>query len=392
MQFADRLQFLGSNVFAEMDTAKRTAQLAGKEVIDLSLGASDLPAPAQAIQTIAQSLEAADCNAYVLFAATREFRVAVAQWLEQKFGVSADPETEILPLIGSQEGIAHLPLAILNQGDYALLQDPGYPAHFGGVYLAGGQVYSMPLLPENRFFPDFAAIPQPVLAQSKLMILSYPHNPTSALVPLNLLESAVKFCQEHNLVLMHDAPYIDLVFANSPAPVMLQADRSKSVTVEFFTLSKSYHMGGFRIGFAVGNAEIIKALRQIKSVIDFNQYGGILQGAITALQSPPELLRETIEIFQQRRDAMVKAFHDIGWPVPIPSATLYIWAKLPDFIQLDSITFCKLLVEQTGVALAPGRGFGKYGEGFVRIALVRSPEVLTKVVSQIQTFFQTYRS
>jgi aspartate/methionine/tyrosine aminotransferase len=392
MQFADRVQFLDGNVFAEMDHAKRQAQLAGKEIIDLSLGASDLPAPTPALQTIAQSLHKPNCNEYVLFAGTREFRWAVAQWLDRKFGVTADPETEILPLIGSQEGIAHLPLAILNPGDYALLQDPGYPAHFGGVYLAGGQVYSMPLLPENHFFPDFSAIPPLVLAQARLMILSYPHNPTSALVPLHLLESAVQFCQRHHLVLMHDAPYIDLVFTGTPAPIMLQADRPKAVTIEFFTLSKSYHMGGFRIGFAVGNQAIIKALRQVKSVIDFNQYGGILQGAITALHSPPEFLQGTIDTLRHRRDVMVTALHQIGWPVPTPTSTLYIWAKLPDLVKMDSITFCQELVAHTGVALAPGRGFGKYGEGFVRIALVRSPDILQEAVGRMASFFQTLGS
>jgi len=380
---ADRLQFLGGNVFAEMDRAKAQARQRGKAVIDLSLGASDLPAPQVAIDAIAQSLRDPHCNEYVLFARTAEFRHAVARWLERKFAVAVDPETEVLPLIGSQEGIAHLPLAVLNQGDYALLSDPGYPAHFGGVYLAGGQVYSMPLLAENQFLPDFTAIPQPVLHQSRMMILSYPHNPTSAIADLPFMQSAVQFCQNHNLVLVHDAPYIDIVFRDDPVPIMLQADPSRAVTVEFFTLSKSYNMGGFRIGFAVGNAELIGALKQVKSVIDFNQYGGILAGAIAALDSEQEYLTQTVTTFSDRRDVLVNALRDIGWQVPLPQATMYIWAKLPPWIGISSMEFCQQLVLDAGVALSPGSGFGKYGEGYVRFALVHPAEILQTSVQRI---------
>jgi len=380
---SDRLQFLGSNVFAEMDRAKAQARQLGKAVIDLSLGASDLPPPQIAIQAIAQSLQHPHCNEYVLFAGTAPLRHAVARWLERKFAVVVDPETEVLPLIGSQEGIAHLPLAVLNQGDYALLSDPGYPAHFGGVYLAGGQVYSMPLLAENEFLPDFTAIPQPVLQQSRMMILSYPHNPTSAIADLAFFQSAVAFCQAHDLVLVHDAPYIDLVFRDTPAPIMLQADPTRAVTVEFFTLSKSYNMGGFRIGFAVGNADLIGALRQVKSVIDFNQYGGILAGAIAALDNAEQCLAQTVATFSDRRDVLVNALRAIGWQVPYPQATMYIWAKLPPWVSLNSAAFCQQLVLETGVALAPGSGFGKYGEGYVRFALVHPPETLQRAAQLI---------
>lgn len=380
---AERLKFLGGNVFAEMDRAKTQARQKGRVVIDLSLGASDLPAPQPALQAIAQSLSDPHCNEYVLFARTAPFRHAVARWLERKFAVVVDPETEVLPLIGSQEGIAHLPLAVLNPRDYALLCDPGYPAHFGGVYLASGQVYSMPLLAENQFLPDFNVIPQPVLQQCRLMILSYPHNPTSAIADLAFFQSAVEFCQTHNLVLVHDAPYIDLVFRDEPAPIMLQADPHRTVTVEFFTLSKSYNMGGFRIGFAVGNAELIGALRQVKSVIDFNQYGGILAGAIAALESGQELLQQTVATFSDRRNVLVHALRNIGWQVPCPQATMYIWAKLPPWITLSSAEFCQRLVLETGVALSPGSGFGKHGEEYVRFALVHPAETLQQAVQLI---------
>ncbi|PZV04649.1 MAG: succinyldiaminopimelate aminotransferase, partial [Leptolyngbya sp.] len=214
MQFAQRLAPLQLNVFADMDQAKAKARVAGQELIDLSLGSSDLPTPEPVLRAIADSLPDPSTHGYLLFSGTQEFRQAAAQWYTQKFGIPVDPETEVLQLIGSQEGTAHLPLAILNPGDFALLQDPGYPSHAGGVYLASGQIYPMPLLAENHFLPILENIPLTVLAQAKMMVLSYPHNPTTAIAPLEFFQKAVAFCQQHNLVLVHDFPYVDLVFTN----------------------------------------------------------------------------------------------------------------------------------------------------------------------------------
>ena len=423
MQFAKRLQPLESNVFADMDRAKAFALAAGQQVIDLSLGSSDLPAEAHVIEAIAQSLCDRSTHGYLLFNGTFGFREAAANWYEQKFGIKVDPQTEVLPLIGSQEGTAHLPLAILNPGDFALLLDPGYPSHAGGVYLASGQIYPMPLLAENGFLPVFADIPAPVLAQSRMMVLSYPHNPTAAIAPLSFFQEAVAFCQQHNLVLVHDFPYVDLVFeetgewvnsspnpksksvrwflsvaevqnrsterSRSPkslVPSILQADPEKSVSIEFFTLSKSYNMGGFRIGYAIGNAQLINALRQVKAAVDFNQYRGILNGAIAALTGPQAGVTSAVATFQQRRDAFITALHRIGWNVPIPQATMYIWAKLPSPWSQNSIEFCTQLVKQTGVAASPGTGFGKSGEGYVRFALVHEPCLLETAVERMAEF------
>src|SRR5689334_5503628 len=248
IQFAKRLQPLQSNVFADMDKAKAIALATGQQLIDLSLGSSDLPAEAHVIEAIAQSLHDRTTHGYLLFNGTQSFREAAANWYEKKFGIKVDPQTEVLPLIGSQEGTAHLPLALLNPGDFALLLDPGYPSHAGGVHLASGQIYPMPLREENGFLPVFADIPAPVLAQSKMMVLSYPHNPTSAIAPLSFFHEAVAFCQQHNIVLVHDFPYVDLVFeeiggigqsfpqSQSLVPSVLQADPEKSVSIEFFTL------------------------------------------------------------------------------------------------------------------------------------------------------------
>lgn len=388
MQFAKRLQPLQSNVFADMDRAKAKARAAGQEIIDLSLGSSDLPTSAHIIDAIAQSLSDQSTHGYLLFHGTQAFRQAAANWYTQKYGIPIDPETEVLPLIGSQEGTAHLPLAVLNPGDFALLLDPGYPSHAGGVYLAGGQIYPMPIRAENGFLPVFEEIPLPVLQESGMMVLSYPHNPTTAIAPLSFFLSAVAFCQQHNLVLVHDFPYADLVFEDVAVPSILQADLDKSVSIEFFTMSKSYNMGGFRIGYAIGNAQLIRALRQVKAAIDFNQYGGILNGAIAALNGPQEGVKAAVETFRQRRDTFVKALHSIGWEVPTPGATMYVWAKLPEPWANDSIGFCTQLVENTGVAASPGAGFGKSGEGYVRFALVHDPAILQTAVERASLFLR----
>lgn len=386
MQFAKRLQPLQTNVFADMDQAKAKARSAGKEIIDLSLGSSDLSASDHVLAAIGDSLADPSTHGYLLFHGTQAFRQAAASWYTEKFGIAVDPETEVLPLIGSQEGTAHLPLVVLNPGDFALLLDPGYPSHAGGIYLASGQIYPMQLRAENRFLPVFEEIPAPILAQSRMMVLSYPHNPTTATAPLSFFQAAVKFCQQHNLVLVHDFPYADLVFDHSVPPSVLQADPEKSVSIEFFTLSKSYNMGGFRIGYAIGNAQLIRALRQVKAAIDFNQYKGILNGAIAALQGPQAGVKAAVATFEKRRDAFVNALHKTGWQVPIPTATMYIWAPLPEPWGGDSVGFCTQLVAATGVAVAPGAGFGKSGEGYVRFALVHDSAVLEVAVERMASF------
>jgi len=390
MQFAKRLQPLQANVFADMDQAKAKAKASGQDIIDLSLGSSDLPASEHVLAAMRESLSDNSTHGYLLFHGTQAFRQAAADWYTQKFGISVNPETEVLSLIGSQEGTAHLPLAVLNPGDFALLQDPGYPSHAGGVYLASGQIYPMPLLAENKFLPVFDEIPTPVLAQARMMVLSYPHNPTTAIAPLSFFQEAVAFCRQHDLVLVHDFPYVDLVFEDTAAaPSIFQADPDKEVSIEFFTFSKSYNMGGFRVGYAIGNAQLIRALRQVKAAIDFNQYRGILNGAIAALRGPQDGVKASVEIFRRRRDAFIEALHRIGWQVPTPAATMYIWAKLPEPWTEDSVKFCTQLVEKTGVAASPGAGFGKAGEGYVRFALVHEPAILEAAVERIGAFLRS---
>jgi aspartate/methionine/tyrosine aminotransferase len=240
---------------------------------------------------------------------------------------------------------------------------------------------------ENQFLPVFNDVPEAVLKQAKMMVLSYPHNPTTGTATLEFFETAVDFCRQHNLILVHDFPYVDLVFdgAKKP-PSILQADINKELSIEFFTMSKSYNMGGFRVGYAIGNRELITALKQIKAVVDFNQYLGILNGAIASLTAPQEFVTKTVDIFQQRRDSLITALSNIGWQVNKPNATMYLWAKLPKVWENNSVEFCTKLVAQTGVALAPGAGFGKAGEGYVRFALVKEPQILESAVREISVF------
>ncbi len=385
MQFADRISPLAHNVFADIDRAKSKLRNSGQSIIDLSLGSSDLPTSPHILEAIGQSLHDPDTHGYLLFNRTQHFRQAAAHWYEKRYGIAVDPETEVLPLIGSQEGTAHLPLAVLNPGDYALLLDPGYPSHSGGVHLAGGQIYPMAIREETGFLPVLSDIPPAVLAQAKLMVLSYPHNPTGAIAPLDFFKDAVTFCQTHGIVLAHDFPYGDLVFRDDPVPSIFQADPTKSCTIEFFTMSKSYNMGGFRMGYAIGNVKLITALRQIKATVDFNQYLGILNGASLALTGPQTCVMHTVETFRHRMDTFVNALQAIGWQVRKPEAAMYVWAKLPEAYP-DSMKFCLDLLDKTGVAASPGIGFGAAGEGYVRFALVHDPAVLQEAVDRMARF------
>lgn len=389
LPISTRLQSLRPNVFAEMDQAKAIARQNGQSLIDLSLGSSDLPVSQPILDKISEALQDSSTHGYLLFNQTAPFRKAIAQWYGDRFGLSIDPEHEILPLIGSQEGTAHLPLTILNPGDYALLLDPGYPSHAGGVYLANGLVHPMPLIAENQFLPVFSDIPPAVLAKAKMMVLSYPHNPTTALASLAFFEEAVGFCKAHNLVLVHDFPYLDFVFSGETPPSVLQADRDRSCSIEFFTLSKSYNMGGFRIGYAIGNRDLIQALRRVKAIVDFNQYRGILNAAAFALSQGKAIIQPTIDTFKSRQTFFHEALEKIGWNVPESPATMYMWAPLPQSWPQDSLKFCQTLVAETGVALSPGSGFGPHGEGYVRLALVHDPLTLQDAVDRMGTFLHT---
>ncbi|MDX2272182.1 MAG: LL-diaminopimelate aminotransferase [Cyanobacteriota bacterium] len=387
MRFADRLQSLQSNVFDQMDRAKRIGQQAGRTIIDLSIGSSDLPPPIEARHALAKAAADPYRYGYTLFHQTQAFRQACALWYEKKFGLAIDPETEVLPLMGAQQATALFPLALLNPGDGALVVDPCYPSHTAGVLLAGGEVLSMPVRAEQQFLPVFGDIPDSHRQKARLMVLSYPHNPTTATAPLSFWREAVTFCQTQGIPLIHDFPYADWMFTDQPAPSVLQVDREKTMAVEVFTLSKSYHLGGLRVGYAIGNRQLLQALGQIKSVVNFNAYQGILEAATAALQdTSPTFIEEWRDVYRRRRDVCLDALAKLGWIVPTPQATMYLWAPLPPGYHGSSAQFCEELVIQTGVALAPGSGFGQMGEGYVRFALVEGETQLRQAVALIGNF------
>ena len=382
------MQHLQANVFADMDAAKAAARQAGKTLIDLSLGSTDLHPSSKAIATLRAAADDPSTYSYSLFQSTKFFRDACANWYRRKFDIPIDPDTEVLPLIGSQEGTAHLPLALLDPGDIALLTNPGYPSHAGGVHLAGGDMHLMPLTADRHFLPDFAAIPASIAARARMMVLSYPNNPTTAIATPAFWQEAVTYCQTHDIALVHDFPYVDMDLDRPVAPSVLTVDRDKTVSIEFFSMSKSFHMGGFRVGFAIGNRDMILALRQVKAAIDFNQYRGILRAAAAVLDDPGDLVERSRQIYRERRDRCIAALATIGWHVDRPSMGMYLWAPLPPTYPHDSTRFCLDLVATTGVALSPGRGFGTAGEGYVRFALMHDIDVLETAISKIGAFLK----
>ncbi len=386
MLLSRRLQAFKSNVFSLMDQAKHQARQQGHQIIDLSIGSSDLSPPPEVIQTIRASLDQPETYGYTLFHKTQPFREACAAWYQRKFGLSIDPDSEVLPLIGSQEGTALIALATLNPGDGALLTDPCYPSHFDGVGLAEGQILSMPLSPDHHFLPDLTAIAPAHREQARLMILCYPHNPTAAMATPQFWQEAVNFCQAHDIVLAHDFPYADWVYEGGPAPSVLQSDPTKSRSIEFFSLSKSFHMGGFRVGYAIGNAEIVKALAKLRSTLNFNQYLGILQGATVALNQSDTFIQHSLEIYRSRRDCVIAALQQMGWSIQPPPASMYVWLPLPAHYPGTCVQFCLDLVQATGVALAPGTGFGPGGEGYVRLALVVEGSLLADAIQKMAKF------
>ena len=295
----------------------------------------------------------------------------------------------MLPLIGSKEGISHLSLAFLNHDDIALVPNPTYPVHFNGVVMAGGVLYSLPIHAEGRYLPHLASIPRSVLKQSKMLFLSYPHNPTTAVADLKFFKDAVAWARAHRIMIVHDFAYSDIAFDGYRAPSLLEVDGAKAVAVEFHTLSKSYSLPGLRLGFGVGNPDILASLAKTKSYIDFGIFRAVQWAAIQTLTGPQEYVHQAVATYQRRRNVFVQGLRRIGWEAPLPKATFYVWAKLPlKFSALTSLEFATLLVQEAGVVVAPGSGFGEYGEGFVRFALVEPEARLNEAIRRIARVLQ----
>ena len=381
MPISERLSRLGSGVFARNDQRKAAylARIAGESppagsppLLDLSLGSTDLQPPPVALEAIAAGLKRPESASYCLHAATRPFREATAAWARRRFDVAVDPDTEVLLLVGSQEGTAHLPLAVLDPGDAALLLDPYYPSHMGGLRLASAEPVLLTLDPEAGWRPDFDRLAASQWDALRLMVLGFPHNPTATTGEQAWLDGAVERALRHDVVLVHDNPYVDLAL-EGVAPALLRNPAWRRCGIEFFSFSKSWCLGGYRLAFAIGAEWLITALRQLKGVVDFNQSLALQAGAIAALEQAPHWPEQLRSIYRERRDRMADALEAQGWPVGRPSMALYLWLQLPASARargLDSESFCAALLEATGVCLTPGNGFGPGGEGWQRLALV----------------------
>ena len=382
MPISERVAQLGSGVFSRND-ARKLAYVQGRNgpqgclngrpaLLDLSLGSTDLPPPPAAIEAIAQRLHHPASASYCLHGATLPFREAAAAWALRRFGITVDPETEVQLLVGSQEATAHLPLVVTDPGDGALLLDPCYPSHRGGLLLASVRPTLLPLRADQGWCPDFDQLPASVWDQLKLMVLGFPHNPTATTGDQSWLDGAMARAIDHDIVLAHDNPYVDLALEGE-APALLFHPDWRRQGIEFFSFSKSWCLGGYRLAFAIGAAPLIAGLRQLKSVVDFNQSLALQAGAIAALEQAPHWPQQLREVYRQRRDGMVRALAAAGWSVSQPSMALYLWLELPPVAKerrLDSEGFCAALLEATGVCLTPGIGFGPGGEGWLRLALV----------------------
>ena len=396
MPISERLSRLGSGVFARNDQRKsayasRAANRGLSPLLDLSLGSTDLQPPEAAIEAIAAQLGQPASASYCLHAATLPFRSAVADWAQRRFGVKVDPETEVLLLVGSQEGTAHLPLAVLNPGDRALLLDPCYPSHLGGLHLASAEPVLLPLDPEAGWRPDFDALSPEQWDDLKLMVLGYPHNPTATTGQQVWLDEAAERAFRHGLVLAHDNPYVDLAL-DGEAPALLRAPHWRDCGIEFFSFSKGWCLGGYRLAFAIGAEWLISALRQLKGVVDFNQSLALQAGAIAALEQAPNWPGQLRQEYRLRRDRMADALEAVGWPVRRPSMALYLWLELPPQARQrswGSEDFCAALLEATGVALTPGNGFGPGGEGWLRLALVHPVADLEAGAARIGAWLAT---
>ena len=387
MRFSKRLAELGNGVFARIDQAKNAFQRepGQRSLIDLSLGSSDLRPPVEVLEAMASAIDQPASAGYCLEAGTAPFRQAVADWCEQRFGVSVDPDRHVQLLVGSQEGTAHLPLAVLDPGDAALHLDPCYPSHRGGLHLAGASLLSLPLLRERNWEPDLEAITPATWEQLKLFVLGYPHNPTARLGSQELLDAVMHRGVSHELVIAHDNPYVDLALEGE-APVLLRSPGWRDSGIEFFSFSKGWCLGGFRLAFAVGAEPLIRALRQVKAVVDFNQSLALQQGAIHALRHCASWPATLHPVYRERRDRVLAVLRSYGWSIPTPEMALYLWLPLPPQLQLQGMTgesLARQLLERSGVALTPGSGFGPAGRDWLRMALVRPVDELEQAAHRL---------
>jgi len=379
---AKRVSGIRPYFFAELEKTISQLKQSGMDIIRLDMGSPDLPPQDFIISELIRSAQLPDMHGYSQSGGSISLRKAFSQYYQDRFDVCLDPEEEIVGLIGSKEGLFHLSQIIVDPEDVVLVPDPCYPVYNVGTRIAQGKTYSMPLLAENGFLPKFNNIPESLADKAKIMWLNYPNNPTGAIAPYEFLEEAVKFARLHNIIIAHDAPYLDVCFDDYKAHSLLEVHGAKEVAVEFNSVSKTYNMAGWRVGVAAGHSEIIRLLRTYKSQLDSSYFKPIMAAAEAALLGDQSWIRERNCIYQNRRDTIVDTLKYLGFSLEIPKASLYVWAKLPNCCT-DSIAFCRTLLNETGVSLTPGVVYGKSGEGYVRISLVTPREHLIVAMDRI---------
>ena len=380
-----RIERLPPYVFAEVNAHKMKLRRQGADIIDLGMGNPDQPTPGHIIDKLNEDSRDPKAHRYAPSIGLPALRRAICRHYMRRFNVALDPETEAIVTIGSKEGLAHICLALLDPGDLAIVPNPAYPLHLYGVAISNGNVLSLPLSPERGFVPEIQMVSRELWPKPKVMILNFPHNPTTATVDLAFFEEIVDLARRQQIIVIHDLAYSDIVFDGYQAPSFLQVKGAKEVGVEFFTMSKSYNMAGWRVGFCLGNPDIIRALSMIKHYYDYGVFTPIQVAAIAALDGPQDCVRTAAAIYQSRRDALVEGLNRIGWSVPNPKFSMFVWAPIPEkFRHLGSIKFSLMLMEEAEVAVAPGIGFGDMGEGYVRISLVENEHRIRQAVRNIR--------
>ena len=379
---AERLKRLPPYLFKELDRQKEEVRATGVDIIDLGVGDPDLPTPPHIIDALKKAAEDPANHQYPSYSGMGEFNAVVTRWYKKRFGVPLDPGSEAVTLIGSKEGIAHIPLAFIGAGDLALVPSPSYPVYQIGTQFAGGEPYFLDLRKENNFLPDLQAVPKEVAKKAKLMFMNYPNNPTAAVATSSFFESVVSFAEENDIIVCHDAAYSEMAYDGFKPMSFLEVDGAKSVGIEFHSLSKTYNMTGWRIGFAVGNHQVIGALGQVKSNIDSGAFQAVQYAGIAALEGDQTCVSQMCQTYQERRDILVDGLQSIGLVVERPQATFYVWITVPQ--GMTSAAFSSRLLTEAGIVTTPGNGFGSAGEGYIRMALTVDSARISEAVNRIR--------
>ncbi|MBI3370556.1 MAG: alanine transaminase [Betaproteobacteria bacterium] len=389
MREFSRIKRLPPYVFNVTAELKMVARRRGEDIIDLSMGNPDGPTPKHIVDKLVEAAQRLDTHGYSVSKGIPRLRRAICDWYQRRYGVEFDPEREAIVTIGSKEGLAHLMLATLERGDTVLVPNPSYPIHIYGAIIAGGDIRSVRMTPNVDFFAETERAIREMIPKPKMLILGFPSNPTAKCVDLPFFERVVALAREHDILVVHDLAYADITFDGYRAPSIMEVPGAREVAVEFFTMSKSYNMAGWRIGFMVGNRDLVHALARIKSYHDYGTFAPLQIASIIALDGPQECVEEIRQTYQKRRDVMARGLHEAGWMVEVPKASMYIWAKIPDaYAALGSLEFAKKLLADAKVAVSPGVGFGDYGDDHVRIALIENEHRLRQALRGVKDMFK----